>query len=213
MRSQSRVLFAFALSLSIVMSACTNEITMPATPTAAIAAIPTSTPQPVDMPTPTSDGSGIITFVDKNNLLAFDLPGNWTHEDGPSQRVYYSDIFISPDGSARIGSSIYNDGEPFDPSKNKEFALYLLNTYYSSSGKAGEIKIVTYQMLDNGLERFDWAAEDGSYSGVSLFELRGDDLTTFLMFTAKMFTAKWTSATGPATLDVINAAIASFRIP
>ena len=181
---------------------------MPATPTAAIAAIPTSTAQPVDMPTPTSDGSGIITFVDKNNLLAFDLPGNWTHEEASSQRVYYSDTFISPDGSARIGSSIYNDGEPFDPSKNKEFALYLLNTYYSNSGKAGEIKIVTDQMLDNGLERFDWAAEDGSYSGVSLFELHGADLTAFLMFTAK-----WTSATDPATLDVINTAIASFRIP
>ncbi len=208
MRSQSRILFAFALSLSMVISSCTNEITMPATPTAAIAAIPTSTAQPVDVPTPTSDGSGIVTFVDKNNLLAFDLPGNWTHEDGPSKRAYYSDAFISPDGSARIGSFIYNDGEPFDPSKNKEFALYLLNTYYSNSGVAGEIKIVTDQMMDNGLERFDWAAEDGSYSGVSLFELHGADLTSFLMFTAK-----WTPATDPATLDVINTAIASFRIP
>ena len=84
----------------------------------------------------------------------------------------------------------------------------MLNTYHSNSGKAGEIKIVTDQMLDNGLERFDWAAEDGSYSGVSLFELHGADLTSFLMFTAK-----WTPATDPATLDVINAAIASFRIP
>lgn len=207
MRSQSRVLFAFTLSLAIVISSCTSEITIPTTPTAASAAIPTSTAQPVDMPTPTSDGSGIVTFVDMNNLLAFDLPGNWTHEEASSQRVYYSDTFISPDGSARIGSSIYNDGEPFDPSKNKEFALYLLNTYYSNSGKAGEIKIVTDQMLDNG-QRFDWAAEDGSYSGVSLFELHGADLTSFLMFTAK-----WTSATDPATLDVINTAIASFRIP
>ena len=204
MRLQYRILFALAVFLAIMISSCTNEIQIVSTPTAVIATTgPTSVPQQVDTPVASADG----TFVDRNNLLAFDLPVNWARENA-SKREYYTDTFLSPDGAAKIESFIYNDGEPFDPSKNKDFALYLLNTYYSNSGTAGEIKIVTDQMMDTGLERFEWTAEDGSYSGISFFELRGDNLTTFLMFTAR-----WTSATDPATLDVINTAIASIRIP
>jgi hypothetical protein len=204
MRSKYHILFAFAILLSVVGSSCSQNI--PAEAPTAIAptlAISIAVTQPVDTPAAPVNG----TFVDKNNFLAFDLPGDWLHESG-TQSEYYTDTFTSPDGSAKIESLIYSDGQPFEAEKNKEFALYLLNTYYSNTGKGGDINITADQPQADGSERFEWTSNGGGYSGVSLFELRGNDNTTFLMFTAK-----WTPATDPATVDVINKAIASFRIP
>jgi hypothetical protein len=206
MRSQTRILLVFAAVVSAVSSSCTRASMPLGTPTEGTTptvGLPSgATPQ---AGTPIAQVGG--TFVDKNNFLAFDLPDNWLHESG-TQSEYYTDTFTSPDGSAKIESLVYNDGQPFEQAKNKDFALYLLNTYYSNTGKAGDINITSDQMMDNGSERFEWTSKGGGYSGQSFFELRGNDPTTFLMFTAR-----WTGATDPATLDLVNKAIASFRIP
>jgi hypothetical protein len=207
MKTQTRNLFTIAVLFTIASASCTRQTTIPVGVPTVInvptLGVPTSGTQPVDAPAAPANG----TFIDKNNFLAFDLPADWVHVSG-TQSEYYTDTFTSPDGSAKIESLIYSDGQPFEPEKNKEFAMYLLNTYYSNTGKAGDINITADQPQANGSERYEWSSNGGGYSGVSLFELRGNDNTTFLMFTAK-----WTPATDLATVDVINKAIASFRIP
>ena len=145
--------------------------------------------------------------MDQNNLFAINLPSNWTRTT-EAQSDHYTDTFTSPDGSAKIESLIYNDGQPFEEAKNKDFALYLLNTYYSSTGRAGDIIINSDQMMENGTQRNEWNSKSGGYSGVSFFELRGDDKATFLMFTAQ-----WKDGTEQATLDKVNQIIATFRVP
>jgi hypothetical protein len=56
--------------------------------------------------------SDIVTFVDENNLLGFDLPGDWFYEHNAYDK-YYVDTFTSPDEvSAKIESLVYNDGKP-----------------------------------------------------------------------------------------------------
>ncbi len=207
MRSQTRIPFVIVVLLSITISACA-AINPPAeTPTeAATVSIPTNLPQQTDTPLPPAD-SVSSTFVDQNNLFAIDLPADWTRAT-ESQSDHYTDTFTSPDGSAKIESLIYNDGQPFEEAKNKDFALYLLNTYYSSTGKAGDIIINSDQMMENGTQRNEWNSKGGGYSGVSFFILRGDDKATFLMFTAQ-----WKDGTEQATLDMVNQIIATFRLP
>jgi hypothetical protein len=193
--------------LSIVVSSCTSLNPPAATPTlVATAGIPASAPLQTATPLPPTDSVG-ATFVDQNNLFAIDLPADWTRST-ESQSDHYTDTFTSPDGLAKIESLIYNDGQPFDESKNKDFALYLLNTYYSSTGKAGDIIINSDQMMENGTQRNEWNSKSGGYSGVSFFEIRGDDKATFLMFTAQ-----WKDGTEQATLDIVNQVIATFRLP
>lgn len=207
MRSQTRIPVVIIVLFSIISSSCA-AINPPAeTPTeAATMSIPTSPPQQTDTPLPPTDSIS-STFVDQNNLFAIDLPADWT-DATESQSDHYTDTFTSPDGSAKIESLIYNDGQPFEEAKNKDFALYLLNTYYSSTGKAGDITITSNQMIENGTQRNEWNSKSGGYSGVSFFELRGDDKATFLMFTAQ-----WKDGTDQAILDMVNQIIATFRVP
>ena len=208
MRSQTCIPFVIVVLLSILSSSCTAKSAPTEAPTAAATMdVPASTPQVTDTPIPTSGGSEITMFVDQNNLFAIDLPSNWTRAT-EAQSDHYTDTFTSPDGSAKIESLIYNDGQPFEEAKNKDFALYLLNTYYSSTGRAGDIIINSDQMMENGTQRNEWNSKNGGYSGVSYFELRGDDKATFLMFTAQ-----WKDGTEQATLDIVNQIITTFRVP
>ena len=57
-------------------------------------------------------------------------------------------------------------------------------TYYSNTGKVGDIRVSSDQIMDDGSERLEWKSKGGDYSGVSFFETRGSDNSTFLMFTA-----------------------------
>jgi len=207
MRIQIRFLIPIVALLAALISSCT-AINPPAeTPTeAATVIIPTNLPQQTDTPLPPVDSVN-STFVDQNNLFAIDLPADWTRLT-EAQSDHYTDTFTSPDGLTKIESLIYNDGQPFEEAKNKEFALYLLNTYYSSTGKAGDIIINSDQMMENGMQRNEWNSKSGGYSGVSFFEIRGDDKATFLMFTAQ-----WKDGTEQATLDIVNQIIAAFRVP
>ncbi len=208
MRSQTRIPFLIVVLLSIMSSSCAAKSVPTEAPTVAAAMdVPASTPQVTDTPIPASSSSEITTFVDQNNLFTIDLPADWTRA-AEAQSDHYTDTFTSPDGSAKIESLIYNDGQPFEEAKNKDFALYLLNTYYSSTGRAGDIIINSDQMMENGTQRNEWNSKSGGYSGVSFFELRGDDKATFLMFTAQ-----WKDGTEQATLDKVNQIIATFRVP
>ncbi|HNE06417.1 MAG TPA: hypothetical protein PLT08_17955, partial [Anaerolineales bacterium] len=80
---------------------------------------------------------------------------------------------------------------------------------YSSTGKNnGDIRIKSDQIMKDGSERFEWTSKGGNYSGISFFEVRGDDKRTWLMWTLV-----WNNTADQAVLDVIDSAIASYRIP
>jgi hypothetical protein len=205
MKSQVHFLLAFTVLLLAVSPSCSigtlpTAVTIPTQKSI----FPAGTPQQVNTPSPVSGSSDIINFVDKNNLLAFDPPRGWIYQNESKPREYYKDTFTSPDGNSKIESIVYNDGTPFDPLENGKFALYLLNTFYSATGKGGDIRISS----GDGTQRLEWTSNSGGYSGVSSFELRGDGHLNFLMFTAK-----WANGTDQATLDAINTSIASYRIP
>ncbi len=226
MKSQYRMLLAFIALLTSVSLAC--AALSPAEPTA----VPTLPPPPTAAPLPTSDvalpnpsgpsnpaggnagnsqagtSSDMVTFVDENNLLGFDLPGDWFYEHN-AYDVYYVDTFTSPDeSSAKVESLVYNDGEAFVKSQNGQFALYLLNTYYSSTGKVGDIRVLSDQIMDNGFDRLEWTSKAGGYSGNSYFETRGDDNSTFIMFTIW-----YINEADQATLDVLNNVVDTFYTP
>ena len=91
MKKQYRMLFAFAAILLAVSLACNGG----GTPTAA--PIPTSQPVPTKQPQsnnpivpeppalnnpPPSNGnsSELVVFTDENNLLSFEIPGDWSYE-------------------------------------------------------------------------------------------------------------------------------------
>jgi len=205
MNSQYRMLSVFAAVLVAVSLAC-GAVAPTAVP-------PTQAPPPTaNLPQPSTNdtsntGADLVTFTDENQLLAFDLPGNWTHVNTPGDK-YYTDTFTSPDESAKIESLVYNDGTPFVNSQNGQFALYLLNTFYSSTGKVGDIRISSDQTMKDGSDRLEWVSKGGAYSGVSYFETRGSDNKTFLMFTAW-----WSDGTDQSILDAINNAISSYVVP
>lgn len=207
---QYRMLFAFAAIMLAVSLACggssapaTENPTLPPAPTQAAA--PTDAPaQPQDQPA----DNGLVTFTDENGLAAFDLPGDWTysHSTGDS---YYVDRFTTPDGfSGLVESLVYNDGTAFVNSQKGKFALDLINTFYSTTGQAGDIKVTGDQIMPDGSECLEWTSKSGGYSGMSFFETRGDDNSTFMMFSLW-----WDDGADQSVLDVINNAIASYRIP
>ena len=221
MKSQYRMLFAFIALLLVVSLACNGGATPTAMPTSA--PIPTNKP-PVVVPTigapaqppqpsinnpPPSNGnsSDIVTFTDENNLLAFDVPGDWSYEQLTGD-YNYIDRITSPDGSAVIDSLVYNDGSAFTGKDNGKFALQLLNQFYSNTGKEGDIRISKDEMMPDGSEKLTWTSKGGGYSGVSFFELRGNDRMTFLMFTLY-----FSNDADQAVLDVLDSAIATYVIP
>jgi hypothetical protein len=227
MKSQYRMLFALVALLTSVSLAC--SALAPAEPTATPIP-PTAVPLPTTAPLPTSDvvvpdlngpsspaggndgstqstNSSASTFVDENNLLAFDLPGNWALEHN-AYDTYYVDTFTSPDGNAKIESIVYNDGTAFNNSDSAATALSWLNEFYSSTGKVGDIKVLGDQVMQDGSERLEWTSKGGDYSGYSYYEIRGSDKKTFLMFTVWYF-----NSTDQATLDAVNNAVSTYYIP
>jgi hypothetical protein len=195
---------------------CSNTNISPSTPSTN-APIATSASAPTaNAPQPSTNGSssGLVTFVDQNNLLSFDLPGDWTYEHNElGDKVYsdanaYSDTFTSPDEIAKMESLVIFANETVNNSVSAGAALDLLHRYYSATGKVGDIRISSDQIMQDGSERFEWTSKSGGYSGVSYFELRGNNKKTWLMLTAW-----WDDDSDQATLDVINNAIASYAIP
>ncbi len=225
MKSQYRMLFAMIALLLVTSLACYGGTPPTAT------SVPTNTPAPTkvpqvqppaatpgmpqppsgnqlnDPPPPNGGSPEMYTFTDQNDLLSFDLPGDWTYENVPGD-VYYTDIFTSPDGSAKIESLVYNDGTAFTGKDNGRFALYLLNTFYSNTGKEGDIRVSEDSIMPDGSEKLTWTSKGGGYSGVSFFELRGSDRMTFLMFTLY-----YSNDADQAVLEVLDNAINTYVVP
>jgi hypothetical protein len=123
----------------------------------------------------------------------------------------YTDTFTSPDESVIIESLVMfaNPGVKVDNSTSQYVALDILNTYYSSTGtNNGDIRISSDQIMQDGSERFEWTSKGGDYSGVSFFEVRGDDKRTWLMWTAF-----WSNNVDQTMLDIVDNAIATYAIP
>lgn len=226
MRSH-RLLFGFVALILAVGLACGGTTTqVPPTPIQpAATSVPVQQDQGNQQQPPTQDqqqqqtsnSGGSSTFVDQNNLLAFDIPSDWKVEHTEQgNAIYtdtnaYTDTFTSPDGSAKIESLVMfaDAGVTVNNSTSQAVALDILNTYYSNTGKNnGDIRISSDQIMQDGSERFEWKSKTGGYSGVSFFEVRGNDKRTWLMWTAW-----WSDSSDQSNLDVINNAINTYRVP
>ncbi|HNE05417.1 MAG TPA: hypothetical protein PLT08_12905 [Anaerolineales bacterium] len=217
-----RFFFGFMALLVAVSLACGGSGSPTANPT--LPPVPTNPPaqqqdqgqQQQDQGQVPSDGT-ILTYTDQNNLWAFDLPGDWQHEYKDlgdtlyTDATAYLDTFTSPDGSAYIDSLVMfaNEGVTVNNSTSQAVALDLLNTYYSSTGKNnGDIRIKSDQIMQDGSERFEWVSKGGNYFGTTFFEVRGSDKRTWLMWTLVA-----DNNADQAVLDILDNAIASYRIP
>ena len=158
--------------------------------------------------TGTSTGSDLITFTDKNNYYQIDVPGNWKYSQtvDKTNNYYYLDQYKSPDENALVENIAYDDGTAFVSSQNGKFALYLLNTFYSNTGKEGDIKVIEDKIQNDGSDRLTWSSTGGGYSGVSYFEVRNK--TTFLMFTVQ-----WLDQYQSNYMDTLDKIISSYRQP
>lgn len=218
MKSQYRMLIAFITLLLAVSLACNGGNSTPVVPTSA----PTSTKSPAQPQPPSnnpsnppsgnngstnanSGSSDLVTFTDENGFLEFDLPGDWFYEQYTEEDLYI-DIFTSPNELAIIESLVFdNNGGVVN---NGGAALYLLNYRYSNTGKEGDIRVSSDQLEEDGSERLEWKSKSGNYSGVSWFELRGNNKSIFLMYT--MY---WSDDIDDATFDVLQQAVDSYRVP
>lgn len=224
MKKQYRMLFAFAALLLLVSIACNGGAAPTAAPVPTLPPAPTSQPQSNNPPSnnnpivpqppalnepPPSNGnsSDLVVFTDENNLLSFEVPGDWYYEQQTYEHAYI-DRITSTDGSAIIDSLVYNDGQAFTGNDNGRFALQLLHQYYSNTGKEGDISISGDEMQPDGSEKLTWTSKSGGYSGVSFFELRGGDRMTFLMFTLY-----YANDADQAVIDILDHAITSYTIP
>jgi hypothetical protein len=232
MKSQYRMLFAFSALLLAVSLACgggTVSPTIATVPTKQPA--PTNQPEPTNALPPTANASqpssnnqlntpppsntnssDVITVEDQNQLFTFDIPGNWSYGAKDLGNTIYSDVYMfsdtwtSPDGSAMIESiSGRSEGFNFDGSTSTGVALDLLNTYYSSTGREGDIRISTTSTAKDGSTRFEWTSKGGDYSGISWFEVRG--ARTFLMWTVN-----WGNGADQATVDMVDNAINTYQV-
>jgi hypothetical protein len=214
------MLFGFIAILVAVSLACGGTGAPTANPT--LPPVPTNPPvqeepQPTEEQQQQQTTGEFVTFVDQNNLLAFDLPDDWTleHTDHGdtiySDVTAYSDTFTSPDTVAKVESLVMfaNEGVTVNNSTSQAVALDILNTYYSSTGKNnGDIRIKSDQIMQDGSERFEWISKGGNYTGVSFFEVRGDDKRTWLMWTLW-----WANDADQTILDIIDNSIATYTIP
>jgi len=152
---------------------------------------------------------GFILFTDQNDLYSIEVPADWTHEQtvDTESNNYYIDTFSSPDGGAVVENIVYDDGERFTGNQMSKFALYLLNTFYSTTGKEGDIRVSGDSIMKDGSERLTWTSTGGGYSGISFLELRGNG-TTFLFFTVN-----WGDAVKDTYIDTLNYVIESYTIP
>ncbi len=197
------MLFIF-IALMLAVSLACNGGSSPASPTKG--------PSVPNVPSNNGGSSEFVTFTDQNNLMAFEIPSDWTYENGSEVfddgDSYYYDTFTSADGTAKIENLVYSKTTPFVAGQNGKFALLLLHNYYSNTGKEGDIRISEDSIQPDGSEKLTWTSKSGGYSGVSFFELRGGDNKTFMMLTAW-----WTDDSDQANVDAINAAIESYRLP
>lgn len=213
-------LFAFLLVFVLVSLACTGG---QGTPTPVPPQPQPQQPQPQDpqpqqepqqepqqdpdpLPSPTAEQQatgGWITFTDENDYFQIDVPADWnySHEIGD---YYYIDQFKSPDEQALVENLVYDEGNAFTGNVNGKFALALLHTFYSNTGKEGDIRITDDNIQPDGSERLIWESRSGGYSGISYFEVRNK--TTFLMFTVE-----WINSAEDLYFDTLNSVIESYR--
>jgi hypothetical protein len=156
-------------------------------------------------PTPSIPASNLTTFTDQNKYYQIDLPKDWKHEQS-SGNHYYMDTFTSPDGNAVIQNIAYDDGTPIAGSTNAQFALDLLDKYFSPDGQAGSVTINDTSMMNDGSERINWAAASTDASGISFIEVRNK--TTFLIFTGE-----WNNRFKNQYFSIIDQIVASYTVP
>ncbi|SRR5581483_8223222 len=197
-------LFAFAAMLLIVGLACSVGGNTPSQPQQ-----PVQTAAPVSSESSsTGNSSDLVTFTDENNYYKIEVPGNWKHTQtrDNDKNYYYIDTFTSPDGNAVIENIAYNDGTPFQGSDEAKFGLYLLNTFYSKTGKEGDIRVTEEKQQSDGSDRLTWYSKAGGYSGISFLEVR--DHYNFLMFTVD-----WGNDYKDQYIDILDNVISSYRVP
>jgi hypothetical protein len=154
---------------------------------------------------PSTSNGDYVVFTDRNSLYQIEIPGDWIKSDG-SGDAYYYDQFKAPDGRAFIENLVYDDGTTFTGNTNGKFALALLHTFYSNTGKEGDIKITNDKIMPDKSERLTWTSRGGGYSGMSFFEVRNK--TTFLLFTVE-----WVNEAESDYFDILNRAIESYDVP
>ncbi len=205
-RRGSAYLLAFLGSVLLVGLACSSG----ASGSGASPAAPAGTNQPAATSgsSDTGSSSGLVTFTDQKGLFAIDVPANWKHTQDVDQKSnnWYWDVIAAPDGNAKVESVVYNDGTPWTGSQNGQEALYLLNKFYSSTGKEGDIRVSNDSIQKDGSERLTWTSRGGNYSGESFFEVR--DRLTFLMFTIW-----WSNDYANQYEKTLDDVVASYRIP
>ena len=211
-----RYIITFVSALMAVSMACSlfSGSDTPITEEPAMQQEPPTKPEPptIEEPTeePVSDTSGdFVTFTDQNDLYSIEVPADWTYEQSydSENNYYYIDTFTSPDGGAVIENIVYDDGKPFTGNQKSKFSLYLLNTFYSSTGTEGDIKVTNDSIMKDGSERLTWESKSGGYSGISFLEVRSNG-TTFLFFTVD-----WGNDVEDTYIDTLNYVIESYTIP
>lgn len=198
-----RGLFYLSVFVALVMLVGMACSALSSAPTAA--PISNSPTQALQNNTGNSGSGALKTFTDQNNYYAIDLPSDWTYKQDSGDH-YYIDQFKSPDGNALVENIVYDDGKPFTGSQNGKFALYLLNTFYSSTGKEGDIHVSNDSIQKDGSERLTWSSSGGGYSGWSYFEVR--NRTTFLMLTVE-----WANDYENTYIDTLDNVVKSYRVP
>jgi len=170
---------------------------------------PTPVSQQDVQPTPEQQSSGgLTTFTDQNKYYAIDVPSDWAYSQtvDSEKNYYYIDTFTSPDQMALVENIVYDDGKPFTGNDKSKFSLYLLNTFYSKTGKEGDIRVSDYRMMQDGSERMVWTSKAGGYSGITFLETRSS--TTFLLFTVE-----WVNSAEDQYKSILDDVIASYRVP
>lgn len=185
----------------ITLTSCTSQQAAPESPSVDISNIhqpegDSSTPVPTVSP----------FFEGPDAIYSFIPPSGWEH-NSKQDKFLQVDTFTAPDGTASIEAMIYDDGQPFDGAKIREFAIYLLNTYYSISGQAGDIQITSEQMVESGENRIEWTSRNGGYSGASLYQIHGADQARFILFTTR-----WMNGIDQEISSAIEDAVKTFQL-
>ncbi len=196
-------LSAFVALILAVGLACGG----PSTPSSPRTDPPQQSPQ---TEAPSSNSGGLKTFTDQNDYYQIQVPSDWDYSQTVDEQddYYYIDTFTSPDENALIENIVYDDGTAFTGSDKARFALYLLNTFYSDTGKEGDIRVSDDSIQKDGSERLIWRSTGGKYSGISFLETRGDAKTTFLFFTVE-----YSNDYEDTYADLLDDVIASYTIP
>ena len=156
-------------------------------------------------PMPQIPAGSLTTFTDQNKYYQIQLPKDWKHEQSSGSH-YYIDTFTSPDDNAVIQNIAYDDGTPISGSTNAQFALNLLDKYFSMNGQTGSITISDTSMMDDGSERLNWTSASEDASGISFIEVRNQ--TTFLVFTVE-----WKNKYKSKYFNILDQVVASYTVP